>query len=35
MDTKFMNSKNGKTSEREVINMLLYITLAFTIHGKI
>ena len=48
MDTKFMNSKNSKTSDshrqllnlldkvnlKEVTNMLLYQTLAFTIHGK-
>ena len=45
MDTVFMNSENSKTSDslnlsdkknlKEVINMLLYQTLAFTIHGKI
>ena len=47
MDTIFMNSENSGTSSpqdsisqikeiwKEVINMLLYQTLAFTIHGKI
>ena len=39
MDTIFMNSENSKTFDphrlKEVINMLLYQTLAFTIQRKI
>ena len=43
MNTIFINSKSSVTSDpyrlllnqREVINMLLYQTLAFTINGKI
>ena len=45
MDTIFMNSENSRTSDfhkllldlsqKELINMLLYEALAFTIHRKI
>ena len=43
MDTIFLNSRNSKKSDPhrlllnlcEVINMFLYKTLAFTIHGNI
>ena len=41
MDTIFMNSKNSKTFDphrlnlSEKVNLLLYQTLTFTIHGQI